>query len=115
MPGNQDPVIFPRHSEGLYLLQRVRDEAHRFAITFHRSKRSKMMLESLLDEIPQLGQSRRTAIMEHFGSISALRKATLEEISAVPGIGEKIALLVLEHLPAPVSQVNLTTGEILDS
>ena len=115
LPGNQDPVIFPRHSEGLYLLQRVRDEAHRFAITFHRSKRSKMMLESLLDEIPQLGQSRRTAIMEHFGSISALRKATLEEISAVPGIGEKIALLVLEHLPAPVSQVNLTTGEILDS
>ncbi|MEI6648881.1 MAG: excinuclease ABC subunit UvrC [Actinomycetes bacterium] len=115
LPGSADPVIFPRHSEGLYLLQRVRDEAHRFAITFHRSKRSRVMLESLLDEIPQLGQSRRQALLEHFGSVSALRKASLSDISAIPGIGEKIAGLILEHLPQAVHGVNLTTGEVLDS
>jgi len=115
LPGNPDPVIFPRHSEGLYLLQRIRDEAHRFAITFHRSKRSREMLESLLDEIPQLGQVRRSALLEHFGSVSALRKAQVEDISAIPGIGEKIAQLIVEHLPAPEPAVNPQTGEILES
>ena len=115
LPGNPDPVIFPRHSEGLYLLQRVRDEAHRFAITFHRSKRSKVMLESLLDEIPQLGEVRRAALLQAFGSVSALRKADVEAISAIPGIGEQTARLILAHLPEGAPGVNLMSGEILDS
>jgi excinuclease ABC subunit C len=114
LPGSNDPVIFPRHSEGLYLLQRIRDEAHRFAITFHRSKRSRMMLESLLDEIPQLGEARRHALLGHFGSVTAIRKASLAEISVVPGIGEKTAQLILEHLPKLGQSVNLMTGEILE-
>lgn len=115
LPENPYPVIFPRHSEGLYLLQRIRDEAHRFAITFHRSKRSRVMLESLLDEIPQLGEIRRTALLEHFGSVTALRKANLDQISAIPGIGEKIATLIMEHLPNSEPAVNLQTGEILET
>jgi excinuclease ABC subunit C len=111
IPNSKDPVIFPRHSEGLYLLQRVRDEAHRFAINFHRSKRSAMMLESLLDEIPLLGEVRRKALLDRFGSVSAIRKATVEELAAVPGIGEKIARVITDSLPVQMS-VNLGTGEI---
>jgi excinuclease ABC subunit C len=118
LPGSPDPLIFPRHSEGLYLMQRIRDEAHRFAITFHRSKRSRAMLESLLDEIPQLGNSRRTAILAHFGSVTALRKASHQEIALVPGIGPKIATLIIDNLSAIESalepRVNLMTGEILE-
>ena len=116
LPDSKDPIIFPRHSEGLYLLQRIRDEAHRFAITFHRSKRSKVMLESLFDEIPNLGDSRRSALLNKFGSIAALRKATSEEIASVPGIGEKIASQILEtlaELSAPEPAIDMTTGEIL--
>jgi excinuclease ABC subunit C len=118
LPGNPDPVIFPRHSEALYLLQRIRDEAHRFAITFHRSRRSKVMLESLLDEIPALGESRRKAILEHFGSITALRKASKEQIAQVPGIGEKTAQIIestLFSLSTTEPAVDMATGEILDS
>jgi len=115
LPESNEPVILPRHSEGLYLLQRIRDEAHRFAITYHRSKRSKMMLESLLDEIAQLGEVRRKALLDHFGSVSALRKATTQEIATVPGIGERSATLIYEQLQAinntePV--INMETGEI---
>jgi len=120
LPGSPDPVIFPRHSEALYLLQRIRDEAHRFAITFHRSKRSKVMLESLLDGIPSLGEVRRRAILEHFGSVTAIRKASREEIARLPGIGERTAKVILEHL-SPVEMmvpvvpmVDMATGEILD-
>jgi excinuclease ABC subunit C len=117
LPENKDPIIFPRHSEALYLLQRVRDEAHRFAINFHRSKRSAMMLESLLDEIPLLGEVRRKALLSKFGSVSAIRKASLEELAAVPGIGEKIARVIVESLPdqkGHIDQlsVNLGTGEL---
>ncbi len=118
LPGNPDPVIFPRHSEALYLLQRIRDEAHRFAITFHRSRRSKVMLESLLDEIPSLGESRRKSILEHFGSITALRKASNEQIAQVPGIGEKTAQIIestLISLSPQAQSVDMATGEILDS
>jgi excinuclease ABC subunit C len=114
LPDNPNPVIFPRHSEGLYLLQRIRDEAHRFAITFHRSKRSKVMLESLFDEIPQLGEVRRKALIEAFGSIAALKKASLKDVAQVPGIGEKIALLIVEHLADSAPSVDISTGEILD-
>jgi excinuclease ABC subunit C len=112
LPANPNPVILPRHSEGMYLLQKIRDEAHRFAITFHRSKRSQVMLESLLDEIPLLGEVRRKAILEHFGSVTALRKANLADISVIPGIGEKIAQLIMDHLPAHGESVNMMTGEI---
>jgi excinuclease ABC subunit C len=112
-PGESDPLILPRTSEGMYLLQRIRDEAHRFAITFHRSRRSKVMLESLLDEIPQLGQSRRAALLDKFGSVTAIRAATEIELASTPGIGEKIASIIFAYL-ASISgaKVDMQTGEI---
>ena len=114
VPGSPDPLILPRSSEGLYLLQRIRDEAHRFAITFHRSRRSKIMLESILDEIPQLGQVRRGALLARFGSVAAIRKASREEIAATPGIGIRTASIIEEHLNSITSQkVDTTTGEII--
>jgi excinuclease ABC subunit C len=112
---SKEPVIFPRHSEGLYLLQRIRDEAHRFAITFHRSKRSKVMLESLLDDIPKLGEARRTALLAQFGSVTAIRKASLAELAAIPGIGSSIAESIFTHLnnqAQSVTSINMETGEI---
>lgn len=116
LPEKSEPIIFPRHSEGLYLLQRIRDEAHRFAITFHRSKRSKLMLDSLLDEIPALGEVRRAALLERFGSVAALRKASEAEIGSVPGIGPRIATLVADHLATLTSEVlDTTTGELIPS
>jgi excinuclease ABC subunit C len=114
LPNNADPLIFPRNSEGLYLLQRIRDEAHRFAITFHRSRRSKVMLESLLDEIPGLGSARRAALLERFGSVTAIRKAAVSELATTPGIGEKLAETIAQSLAqiGKGEQVNMTTGEI---
>ncbi|ATL68503.1 excinuclease ABC subunit UvrC [Nocardia terpenica] len=98
VPGEPDPVIMPRNSESLYLLQRVRDEAHRFAITFHRSKRSRRMTASALDSVRGLGDSRRTALVTHFGSVARLKDATVEEIIEVPGIGVATAKAVLAAL-----------------
>ena len=119
MPGDKDPLILPRTSEGMYLLQRVRDEAHRFEITFHRSRRSKVMLESLLDDIPQLGESRRNALLARFGSVTAMRKASQEELAATPGIGMTIAGIIFNYLSqlsaSTHSGVDMATGEILDS
>ena len=116
MPGSKDPLILPRNSEGLYLLQRIRDEAHRFAITFHRSRRSKVMLESILDEIPQLGSARRAALLDRFGSVAAIRKASVEDIGATPGIGSKIASIIESHLSTISTQrINTETGEIMES
>ena len=116
LPGESDPLILPRSSEGLYLLQRLRDEAHRFAITFHRSRRSKVMLDSLLDEIPQLGEVRRKALLEHFGSVAALRKADVTAIAVVPGIGASTAKVIVKHLAkAQGSAVDVETGEIVGS
>ncbi len=113
VPGSSDPLILPRTSEGLYLLQRIRDEAHRFAISFHRSRRSKIMLESILDEVPQLGQARRTALLDRFGSVAAIRKASIDEIAATPGIGVKIASIIQQHLSALTTQkINTATGEV---
>ena len=91
LPGEDEPVILPRTSEGLYLLQRIRDEAHRFAITFHRAKRSKSMTVSELDDVPGLGPTRRTALLKHFGSVRRLRQATPDQIAEVPGIGRQTA------------------------
>ena len=114
-PNRTYPVILPRHGEALYLVQRIRDEAHRFAITFHRSKRSRLMLESFLDEIPSLGEVRRRALLEHFGSVAALRKASVSDIGAIPGIGEKIATHISSYLQDLKSSefVDAATGEIL--
>jgi excinuclease ABC subunit C len=101
LPGESDPVILPRTSEALYLLQRVRDEAHRFAITYHRQKRSTSMLVSLLDDVPGLGETRRKALMKQFGSLKRLRAATVEELVAVPGIGRRTAEAVLAAVAQP--------------
>lgn len=115
-PDQSYPVILPRHSEALYLVQRIRDEAHRFAITFHRSKRSRLMVESLLDEIPSLGEVRRQALLDHFGSVAALKKASLEEIAQLPGIGVKTAETIIHALSIVETQTHIdtATGEILD-
>src|SRR4051794_35119783 len=117
LPGQDHPIVLPRSSEGLYLLQRVRDEAHRFAITFHRQRRSKTMTASALDQVAGLGKTRRTALLRHFGSLKRVRAASAEEIAEVPGIGATTARAVVEALaarPSPGSGVNVTTGEILD-
>jgi len=117
LPNNSEPIIFPRHSEALYLLQKIRDEAHRFAINFHRSKRSKIMLESLLDQISGLGEVRRKSLLAHFGSVTALKSATLLELSAVPGIGEKMAQTIIDQIKSQPEQVSveMQSGEILDA
>jgi excinuclease ABC subunit C len=101
LPGQQYPSILPRTSEGLYLLQRVRDEAHRFAITYHRQKRSKAMTTSALDDIPGLGEMRRKALLRRFGSLARLRQASVGEIMQTPGIGAEVARAIEEHLRAP--------------
>ncbi|MEV7008928.1 excinuclease ABC subunit UvrC [Streptosporangium sp. NPDC051022] len=98
LPGEDLPVILPRSSEALYLLQRVRDEAHRFAITYHRSKRSKSVKESALDEVPGLGPARRQALIKHFGSVKRLREATAAQICEVPGIGPATAETIVSAL-----------------
>ena len=101
LPGDDFPVILPRTSEALYLLQRVRDEAHRFAITFHRERRSKRMTTSALDSVPGLGEARRKALLRHFGSLKRLSAATADEIAEVPGIGKRTAETLLAALNPP--------------
>ncbi len=117
LPGQDFPVVLPRTSEGLYLLQRVRDEAHRFAITFHRQRRSKAMTKSALDGIPGLGEARRKALLRHFGSVKRLRAASPEELQEVSGIGPALAATIAAELaqqePAAPA-VNLMTGEVMD-
>lgn len=115
LPDQEYPVILPRASEALYLLQRVRDEAHRFAITHHRSRRSAAMVESVLDEVPGLGEIRRKALLKHFGSLRKLRKASVDDIAEVPGIGPRTATALFEILAAddPTAAVNLATGEVI--
>jgi excinuclease ABC subunit C len=98
LPADPDPVILSRTSEGLFLLQRARDEAHRFAITYHRQRRSKGMTASALDGVPGLGPSRRTALLRHFGSVRKLRAADVDEIAALPGFGRRTAAAVLAAL-----------------
>ncbi|GGM95359.1 UvrABC system protein C [Thermopolyspora flexuosa] len=98
LPGDDQPVILPRASEGLYLLQRVRDEAHRFAITYHRAKRSKNLTESALDGIVGLGPARKQALLRHFGSVKRLRAATADQIREVPGIGPATAEAIVAAL-----------------
>jgi len=116
-PGEEHPVVLPRSSQGLYLLQRVRDEAHRFAITYHRQRRSKAMTTSALDSVPGLGSTRRTALLKHFGSLKKVRSASVEQIAEVPGIGAATAQAVLVALAGqvrPEPAVNVSTGEVLN-
>lgn len=117
LPNSSEPVIFPRHSEALYLLQKLRDEAHRFAINFHRSKRSKVMLESLLDEVSGLGEIRRKSLLSHFGSVTALKSATIDELAIVPGIGKKMAKTIIDQIKSQdlPANIDMQTGEILDA
>ncbi|MFJ3882456.1 excinuclease ABC subunit UvrC [Streptomyces sp. NPDC090077] len=117
LPGEDDPVVLPRTSEGLYLLQRVRDEAHRFAIQYQRSKRGKRLKAGPLDEVPGLGESRKVALLKHFGSVKKLRQATIDQICEVPGIGRKTAETVAAALAGAVPAgpaVNTATGEIIE-
>ncbi len=119
LAGEEFPIVLPRTSEGLYLLQRVRDEAHRFAITFHRQRRAKAMTTSVLDGIPGLGTARRAALLAHFGSVKRLRAASVADIQNVPGIGPGLAVTIVTALArdsaATPASVNVTTGEILDA
>ncbi|MCX4708050.1 MULTISPECIES: excinuclease ABC subunit UvrC [Streptomyces] len=117
LPGDDDPVVLPRSSEGLYLLQRVRDEAHRFAITYQRAKRAKRIRSSPLDDVSGLGETRKQALIKHFGSVKKLRQATIDEICEVPGIGrrtaESVAAALASTAPAAPA-VNTATGEIIE-
>jgi excinuclease ABC subunit C len=117
LPEDDDPVVLPRSSEGLYLLQRVRDEAHRFALAYQRSKRTKRLKSSPLDAVAGLGDTRRQALLKHFGSLKKLRAATIDEICEVPGVGRKTAETVAAALAgaAPSAPaVNTATGEIIE-
>jgi excinuclease ABC subunit C len=117
LPDEDDPVVLPRTSEGLYLLQRVRDEAHRFAITYQRSKRSKALRAGPLDAVPGLGESRKQALIKHFGSVKRLRAATVEQLCEVPGVGRKTAETVVAALASATPggpAVNTATGEIVE-
>ncbi len=117
VPGDPDPIILPRSSEGLYLLQRIRDEAHRFAITYHRQKRSRSMVESTLDGVPGLGETRRKALLARFGSLKRLRAATVEEIAEVSGIGPRTADAIVSALAGRPAEpaVDPSTGEVLSA
>ncbi|MFM8254806.1 MAG: excinuclease ABC subunit UvrC [Actinomycetota bacterium] len=118
LPNAKDPIIFPRNSEALYLFQRIRDEAHRFANTYHRSKRSKEGLASILEEIDGLGAVRRKTLIDHFGSVAKIRAAGVDEIAALTGIGPKIATHIAHALAkeaGALTGVDAATGEILDS
>ncbi|MDE8669685.1 excinuclease ABC subunit UvrC [Pseudarthrobacter sp. H3Y2-7] len=121
LPDSDFPVILPRTSQGLYLLQRIRDEAHRFAITFHRQKRGKAMTLSALDGVPGLGESKRKALVAHFGSIKGVKAATAEELTAAKGIGPSLANAIVSHFSSEdaagetVPAINMTTGEIIET
>ena len=122
LPDSDFPVILPRASAGLYLLQQIRDEAHRFAITFHRQKRGKAMTASALDSVPGLGESKRKALLAEFGSVKGIKAATQDELTGAKGIGPSLAAAIVRHFAgggveeaATVPAVNMTTGEILDA
>ena len=132
LPTESDPVILPRRSEGLFLLQRVRDEAHRFAVAYHRQRRGARAIASVLDDVPGMGPSKRKAVLKHFGSVRKLKAASFEEIQGVPGVGPVLAQSILQTLsdspkngrPAGDNRnipgltamnggINVTTGELL--
>ena len=100
LPDDDFPVILPRNSQALFLVQRIRDEAHRFAITFHRSKRGKAMVASALDAVPGLGPAKREALIKHFGSLKKLKAASADELTQVQGVGPSLASKIREHFAA---------------
>jgi excinuclease ABC subunit C len=117
-PGASYPVILPRSSEALFMLQRVRDEAHRFAITLHRNRRSKGMVDSVLDDVPGLGPIKKKAVLAHFGSLKKVAQASVEELAEVSGIGPLQAEQIWQFLNAENTgevAVNTATGEIIES
>ncbi|MGO2539919.1 MAG: excinuclease ABC subunit UvrC [Specibacter sp.] len=121
VPDSDFPVILPRSSEGLYLLQRIRDEAHRFAITFHRAKRGKAMTASVLDQVPGMGAAKQKTLLAHFGSLKKVRAATVEDLVAAKGVGPILAQAIYDVVHADnaagtesAPAVNMTTGEVLD-
>ena len=107
LPGQPEPLVIPRGSEALFLLQHIRDEAHRFAITYHRAKRAKRALHSPLDDVPGVGSTRKRALLRKFGSLARLRTASAEEIAGTPGIGPSLARTIHEHL----HRLQFATGE----
>lgn len=122
LPDSDFPVILPRTSEGLYLLQRIRDEAHRFAISFHRQKRGKAMTVSALDSVPGLGEAKRKALLAQFGSVKSIRTATAAELATAKGIGPSLADAIVSHFSsvaagsgAEAPSINMTTGEIIET
>lgn len=124
LPDSDFPVILPRSSQGLYMLQRIRDEAHRFAISFHRQKRGKAMTVSALDSVPGLGESKRKALLAQFGSVRKIKAATAEELMAAKGIGPALAASIVTHFSAggaggeaddAMPAINMTTGEVLET
>jgi excinuclease ABC subunit C len=122
LPDSDFPVILPRTSEGLYLLQRIRDEAHRFAITFHRQKRGKAMTVSALDSVPGLGEAKRKALLAQFGSVKSIRTASAAELATAKGIGPSLADAIVSHFSSgaaasgtEVPAINMTTGEIIET
>ena len=98
VPGQSDPIILSRHNPGLQLLQRLRDEAHRFALGFHRQRRESRGFASLFDELEGVGPARRRALLNHFGSVDAMLAATPEELEGVPGVPAKVARSVYAQL-----------------
>jgi len=98
LPNQAAPVVLPRRSQALYLVQRIRDEAHRFAITYHREVRGKKALRSELDEIPGIGPGRKRALLKRFGSVRRIREASLDEVAATPGISRDLAERLKAHL-----------------
>ncbi|MEN9741272.1 MAG: Excinuclease, UvrABC system protein, partial [Actinomycetota bacterium] len=117
LPGNNVPIVLPRNSEALFLLQRIRDEAHRFANTHHGQRRSKSMVESVLDEVAGLGPVKKKALLAQFGSLKKIRAASMDELMQVNGIGQKQAEEIIAKLAETGSTpagLNVTTGEIID-
>ena len=104
LPHMAEPVLLPRASQGLYLVQRIRDEAHRFAITYHRQRRSKAATRSALDDVPGVGPKRKRELLRRFGSLAGIRAATLEEIASVPGMSTLSARKLAEHLGGLVGE-----------
>jgi len=97
-PNKSESLLLPRHSQGLYLIQRIRDEAHRYGITAHRAKRSKLGMASILDSIPGIGPTRRKSLLKHFGSVDKIREASIEELAAVKGMNGSAAESIKAHL-----------------
>jgi excinuclease ABC subunit C len=96
--GRSAPIVLPRKTQGLYLVQRIRDEAHRFAITYHRTVRGKRALASVFDEVPGIGPARKKALLKRFGSVRRIREASLDEVAATPGVGREVAERLKQHL-----------------